>query len=195
MEEYKTDGMWGWRSMVATQPPAGGRRDRSPRLRNGVASCPSVSLPIACVIASKASFVRVSRFVARNGITYLLLYPSFSFSFPGDSSPVVSLRNRSPLRRAFHAVTDSHSNGAMRRQPSKEMLSLNGDVCLQELDNYDEWWRGKMGLAGYDGVYLRHQGENDGMDSPYFTSVTSFSSSASSLLQRYSEPSPTRRGL
>jgi hypothetical protein len=43
----------------------------------------------------------------------------------------------------------------------KEMLSLNADVlCLQELDNYDEWWRGKMGLAGYDGVYLAHQGEN-----------------------------------
>ena len=38
----------------------------------------------------------------------------------------------------------------------KEVLSLNADIlCLQEIDNYEEWWLDKMGLAGYDGVYLK----------------------------------------
>ena len=52
-----------------------------------------------------------------------------------------------------------------RVQLMKEVLSYNADVlCLQELDNYQEWWQGRMGLAGYDGVYFKKDGSNkDGL--------------------------------
>ena len=41
----------------------------------------------------------------------------------------------------------------------KEVLSYNADIlCLQECDNYREWWQGKMGLAGYDGVFMKRDG-------------------------------------
>ena len=34
-----------------------------------------------------------------------------------------------------------------RVQLMKEVLSYNADIlCLQECDNYREWWQGKMGL-------------------------------------------------
>jgi mRNA deadenylase 3'-5' endonuclease subunit Ccr4 len=42
----------------------------------------------------------------------------------------------------------------------KEVLSLNADIlCLQEVDNYHEWWLEKMGLAGYDGVFFKKTSE------------------------------------
>ena len=52
-----------------------------------------------------------------------------------------------------------------RVQLMKEVLSYNADVlCLQECDNYREWWQGKMGMAGYDGVFLKKDGNfKDGL--------------------------------
>ena len=43
-----------------------------------------------------------------------------------------------------------------RRAQLDEILGYGADVvCLQDVDNYDEWWRPKLSVAGYDLVYKR----------------------------------------
>ena len=113
MEEFRTDGMWGWRSMVnATKKNGSG-----PPLHDG------------------GSRIRIMSFnVLAQSLTSTTRFPYC---------------DRQVLKWRYRRVS-----------LIKEMLSLNADIlCLQEVDNYEEWWLEKMGLAGYDGVYLQQTNE------------------------------------
>lgn len=47
---------------------------------------------------------------------------------------------------------------------ARELLSLDADVlCLQEVDDYDDWWVGQLSVAGYDSVYARARGADHGL--------------------------------
>jgi mRNA deadenylase 3'-5' endonuclease subunit Ccr4 len=110
MEEFRTDGMWGWRSMKTVGSTKGG--SAPPRHEGG-------------------SRLRIMSFnVLAQSLTS-------TTRFPYCNRQVLKWRHR-------------------RVSLIKEVLSLNADVlCLQEVDNYHEWWLEKMSLAGYDGVYLK----------------------------------------
>jgi len=57
-----------------------------------------------------------------------------------------------------------------------ELISFNADVlCLQEVDNYDNWWRPQLQAAGYDGLFVKRGGRHkDGVATMFLRSKVSF---------------------
>lgn len=59
--------------------------------------------------------------------------------------------------KALPYVQHSVSNWLKRRQILLcEIFSFDADVlCLQAVDDFDDWWRPQLGLAGYDSIFKR----------------------------------------
>ena len=73
-----------------------------------------------------------------------------------DAERALVPRARAVPRTRSRAARRTCSTGAAAAAQLDEILGYGADVvCLQGVDNYDEWWRPQLSVAGYDLVHKR----------------------------------------
>jgi len=128
MVQFKSDGLWGYKSM------------------QGLAN----DNPMASAVSSFKNLLGKKG----SGATSKKAAPQFRVCSFNVLAQCYVNQIRFPYTLPF-ALKWKHR----RVQLMKEVLSYNADIlCLQECDNYREWWQGKMGLAGYDGIFMKRDG-------------------------------------
>ena len=65
--------------------------------------------------------------------------------------------SQNSAKKLSHYAEISVLNWLSRRQVLlREIFSMDADIlCLQEVDDFDDWWRPQLSSAGYDSVYKR----------------------------------------